>query len=126
MGQLQLVVYGSGFHQERQRKLRVLQFHLRVSQVNESLRMIRIVGQLGLKLAHSLWVLPLCPQDVTQSEVNVGRLGIGLHRGAKLLDCGAVVLHLIKRFAGQHIGLGRLCIECQNLVVSIQNALILL
>ena len=47
--------------QQRPCGLRVFQLHLGVSQVGQGLDVVRVVGQLGLKLAHRLRVLHLGP-----------------------------------------------------------------
>ena len=125
MSQFPPRVDAQSIFEQRQRGFRMVQLHLRVCQVDHGLDVIRIVGKLGMKLARRLRVLPLGPQQVAQTEVYVGLLRIGLHRGAELLDRAAVILQLILRLAGQHIGLRRLRVQHQNLVIRIQNAPIL-
>ena len=87
-------------------ELGMLQVHLRVYQVGQSLNVIWVVVQLGLKLACCLRILLLDPQQVAQAVVCVGFLGISLDRCAELLNGAGGIFLLIQRLAGQHIGLG--------------------
>src|SRR3954447_1106915 len=54
--------------------------------------------------------------------MDVRLFGIRFHSRAELLDGGSVVLHLIFCLAGQHVSLGRLGIQREDLAIYIEDA----
>ena len=88
--------------------------------------MVGVVLELGLKLLGCLWILFLSPQEIAQSEVHIRLLWIGLDRCAKHFYGACIVFHLVQRFAGQHVGFGRIWIEGQHLVIDIEHIVVLL
>ena len=58
--------------------------------------------------------------------MHIRLLWIGLDGGAKHFYGACIVFHLIQRFAGQHVGLCRVGIEGQHLVIDIEHILVLL
>ena len=85
--------------------------------------MVGHVGQLGLKLLRGFFKLILRPQQIAEAKVDVGLPGIGFHRGAKLLDGGPVILHLVFCLARQHVGFGRFGVQGEDLAIHIEDTL---
>ena len=73
--------------------------HFRVSEVGQSLCVLRLLGQLRFELPARLFVALLFPIQIPQSKVSVRRNSRCLYRGLKLRGCGLRPVGRIERLA---------------------------
>jgi len=121
-------VRGAHLHhrfQQRPGILKTVHLNIRIGQVERGLVVSRNITELGLKLVSSLLRVTLRPQQVPQGEVHVRFLWIDLDSGAKFADGAVCILHLVQRFAHQHMGFCRLCVQRHNPVKRIEDTLVL-
>ena len=102
-----------------------IHLNFRIGEIEHRLDMLRIVIEFGLKLLSSFMGLALGPQQVTQTEMYIGLLGIGRNSGSELACGPNRILHFIQGFAHQHVRFGRLSIQRHDPVKGIQNTLVL-